>query len=109
MSDFQSVAKVDEVGENEAIIVSFGRLSVLVFNLGGEYYAIEDRCSHADVELSGGSVDLEACTIQCPKHGAKFDIKTGVALSPPAVMPVFSFDVRVEGDEIQIARRSRKG
>lgn len=108
MADFQTVAAVDEVGENEAIVVNYGRLWVLIFNIGGEYYAIEDRCSHAEVELSGGEIDLNTCQIKCPKHGAKFDIKTGAALSAPAVMPVVTFDVRVVDNDIQIMRRGVK-
>ncbi|MEO1440890.1 MAG: Rieske 2Fe-2S domain-containing protein, partial [Chloroflexota bacterium] len=68
---------------------------------------IEDRCSHADVNLSDGEVDMAACTIRCPKHGSRFDIKTGEALDPPAVSPVIQFDVNVDGTDIQIARRER--
>ncbi|MEO0563824.1 MAG: Rieske 2Fe-2S domain-containing protein, partial [Chloroflexota bacterium] len=79
---------------------------VLLFMIDGEFYAYEDRCSHADVTLNDGQIDLKSCQITCPKHGATFDIKTGEALTPPAIVPVVTFDVRVEGENIQIARKT---
>ena len=107
MAEFKTVAQADELGENEALVAYYGRIPVIVFNIGGEYYAIEDRCTHADVALSGGDIDLTTCQITCPKHGAEFDIKSGRVLSPPAVVPVMTFDVRDENGEIQIAPLSR--
>lgn len=107
MADFKTIAQVDELGENQAIVGYYGRIPVIVFNVSGEYYAIEDRCTHADVALSGGEIDLSTCQITCPKHGAEFDIKSGRALSPPAVVPVMTFDVREQDGDIQIAPLSR--
>jgi 3-phenylpropionate/trans-cinnamate dioxygenase ferredoxin component len=108
MSDYRTVAQTSDIDPGEVLLVTFGRMMVLLFNVNGTYYAIEDRCSHADVELSGGTIDLNTCQIQCPKHGAEFDIKTGAALSPPAIAPVMTFDVRVEGQNIQLARKTRR-
>jgi len=107
MPDYKTIAPVDELNPGEAILVHYGRIPVLVFNIDGDLFAIEDRCSHADVALSGGDIDLKTCQITCPKHGASFDITTGAALSPPAVVPVMTFDVRVEDGEIQIARHTK--
>lgn len=109
MSDFKTVAHINDLQPNEATVVSYGRMWVILFNIEGTYYAIEDRCSHADVELSDGQIDLQACQIQCPKHGSKFDIKSGAALTPPAILPVRVFDVRTENEDIQIALRPLKG
>ncbi len=106
MTDFQTVATTDDISAGEVLVVEYGRMWVLLFYVDGEYYAIEDRCSHADVNLSDGEINLQACTIKCPKHGSRFDFKTGEALDPPAIMPVIQFDVRVQGNDIQIARRT---
>lgn len=108
MADFKTVAQADELGENEAILVRYGRIPVIIFNIGGEYHAIEDKCTHADVALSGGEVNLNTCQITCPKHGAAFDIKTGQALSAPAVVPVMTFDVREHEGDIQLAPMGRR-
>jgi 3-phenylpropionate/trans-cinnamate dioxygenase ferredoxin subunit len=74
---------------------------VLVANVGGVYYCIADTCSHAMAYLSEGEL-LEGCRVRCPDHGAIFDIKTGEALTLPAVSPVETFKVIVEGQDLFI-------
>jgi 3-phenylpropionate/trans-cinnamate dioxygenase ferredoxin subunit len=105
MADFRTVANTGDLNPGEATIVDYGRMSVILFNIDGEYFAIEDRCSHEEVELSSGTIDLANCRIQCAKHGAEFDIKTGEVLSPPAIAPVKTFDVQIDGTNIQITPR----
>jgi 3-phenylpropionate/trans-cinnamate dioxygenase ferredoxin subunit len=105
MADFVTVAKVGEIAPGERIVVELGRDFVVVFNIEGVFHAIEDMCSHEEYELSDGTLDGYA--LECPKHGAHFDIRTGEQLSPPAMRPIKVYDVRVEGDDIQIARRKR--
>jgi 3-phenylpropionate/trans-cinnamate dioxygenase ferredoxin subunit len=73
---------------------------IVVFNVDGRYYAIEDICSHEEELLSTGT--LEGCEITCPRHGARFSVVTGAALSPPAYEPVATFPVRVEGGMVQV-------
>lgn len=73
---------------------------IAVFNLGGRYYAIEDVCTHDGGILTGGPV--EGDQIVCPRHGARFSIRTGEALAPPAFEPVAVFTVRDERGEIQV-------
>lgn len=73
---------------------------IVVFNVDGSYYAIEDCCSHEEESLSTG--ELEGREIICPRHGARFSIVTGAALSEPAEEPVATFPVRVEGDRVQV-------
>jgi 3-phenylpropionate/trans-cinnamate dioxygenase ferredoxin subunit len=72
----------------------------VVFNLEGEYYAIEDICTHDGSELTGGTV--EGAEIVCPRHGARFCIKTGAALSAPAYEATAVFPVRIEAGAIQV-------
>jgi 3-phenylpropionate/trans-cinnamate dioxygenase ferredoxin subunit len=73
---------------------------VLLCNVDGEIFAIEDRCSHDGGELDEG--ELDGCRIACPRHGALFDVTTGAALTLPAFLPVRTYAVRVVGDEIYI-------
>lgn len=85
--------------------------SVLSIDLGGPdpiavarteqgFFAIQDRCSHADVPLSEG--DVEGCTVECAAHGARFDLRTGIPLDPPAVQPVPVYPVHSDGTDIFI-------
>jgi 3-phenylpropionate/trans-cinnamate dioxygenase ferredoxin subunit len=67
-----------------------------VYNCGGELYAIEDRCSHDDGPLCLGLWETDDCTVTCPRHGARFDLESGRALSLPAYLPVRTFPVRVD-------------
>jgi 3-phenylpropionate/trans-cinnamate dioxygenase ferredoxin subunit len=73
---------------------------VAVFNLADELYAIEDVCTHDGGILTGGPI--EGDQIVCPRHGARFCIKTGEALTPPAFEPTATFPVRVDNDEVQV-------
>lgn len=77
---------------------------VLVAKIDGELYSIADTCSHALAYLSEGEL-LDGCRVQCPDHGAIFDLKTGEALALPAVSPVETYDVTVEGDDVFIIRK----
>lgn len=103
MSDdgFVTVARLEDVPENglKGMVVD-GKPLVLV-NREGTIYALEDRCSHEEFPLSAG--DLASGEITCALHGARFDIETGQPRALPAVMPVKTYDVRLEGDEIQVA------
>jgi 3-phenylpropionate/trans-cinnamate dioxygenase ferredoxin subunit len=103
MADFVTVGKVDEVPPGERLVAQIGRHWVVVFNVGGTLYAVEDQCSHEDYPLSEGTLD--GMEIECAKHGARFDIRTGKNLTPPALLPVRWYEVRIEGDEIQVARQ----
>jgi 3-phenylpropionate/trans-cinnamate dioxygenase ferredoxin component len=102
MADFVTIATTDELKPGERIIVELGRHWIAVFNVDGSYYAIEDVCTHDDGPLAEG--ELEGYVIACPRHGATFDIRTGQVLSPPALVDVSSYQVRVVGNEIQVER-----
>jgi 3-phenylpropionate/trans-cinnamate dioxygenase ferredoxin subunit len=94
------VAKLSEIGPGTTRRVTAGGEPVLLCNVAGEIYAIEDVCTH-----DGGALDqgrLDGCTIMCPRHGAFFDVRSGAALTLPAILPVGTFAVRVDGDDIFI-------
>lgn len=100
MSGWVNVARVEELPPGSRRVVDVDGIAVAVFNLGGEFYAIEDVCNHDGGELASGRV--EGCVVICPRHGARFDIKTGAVLAPPAYEDVATFPVRVEGGVIQV-------
>lgn len=101
MAEFVTVATVDEVPPGDRIVVEVGDEFIAVFNVNGEFYAIADLCTHDDGPLAEGTLDDYA--IECPRHGARFDIRTGEVLRWPANRPVPRYDVRVVGNEIQVA------
>ena len=100
MAEFITVATVDEIPPGERLVVEIARRWVALFNLGGQFYAIEDRCTHDDGPLAEG--ELRGCEVICPRHGARFDIRDGRVLSAPALVDVPTFVTRVVGQDIQI-------
>lgn len=100
MSDWIDVDKVEAFGAGEMRTVDADDTEILVINLDGEYFAIEDMCSHEEEPLSGGCI--EGDKISCPRHDAHFSIRTGEALTPPAYEPVATFPVRVENGMVQV-------
>lgn len=105
MTDFTTVATTDEIAPGERMVVELGRRWVAIFNVDGQYYAIEDRCTHDDGPLAEG--ELKNCIITCPRHGATFDIRNGKVLSAPAYVDVPAYDVRVNDNNIQIKPRTK--
>lgn len=100
MAEFVPVAKTGDVLPGRVNVYDVNGKSIAVCNVDGTFYAIDDICTH-----DGGALDqgqLEGDQIECPRHGALFDVKTGRALTLPAVMPVKSYAVRVDGDEIKV-------
>jgi 3-phenylpropionate/trans-cinnamate dioxygenase ferredoxin subunit len=89
------VCPADELPPGRMKIVHAGELAVGVYNIGGEYYAIEDRCSHDDGPLCEGDWEPGEGVVICPRHGANFDIRTGAALTLPAFQPVSTYRVEV--------------
>ena len=97
---FVTVARVGEIPEGGVKIVRVDDQAIGVFNIGGAYYAIEDVCTHDGGPLAEGRLDGDV--IECPRHGAKFNVRTGEVLCLPAIAPVPTYAVRIEGDEIKI-------
>ncbi len=100
MSDWVDVAPADELQPGDFRIVDIDDVEIAVINCDGRFYAIEDVCTHDGGELTGG--EIEGCEIECPRHGARFNIKTGEALSAPAYEPIATYPVRIEGGILQV-------
>lgn len=92
------VAKLSDVPPGTSKKVEVDGVEVLLCNCDGAIYAVEDVCTHDGGPLDEG--DLIECKIMCPRHGALFDVTTGAALTPPAVVALPTYAVRVEGEEI---------
>ena len=97
-----NVAPLDEFPPGSVKIVRAGEIAIGVYNAGGELYAIEDRCSHDDGPLAEGDWDPEDLVAICPRHGSRFDIRTGRALSLPAYLPVETFPVKVVDGVVKV-------
>jgi 3-phenylpropionate/trans-cinnamate dioxygenase ferredoxin subunit len=102
MSDFIPVARVTEVPDPGSMLVEAGERLVVLIHAAGHWYALDDVCTHDGGPLSDGPLDVEERTIACPRHGAKFDIATGAAVTMPAIKPTVSHEVRVEGDQVLV-------
>jgi 3-phenylpropionate/trans-cinnamate dioxygenase ferredoxin subunit len=98
-----TVCRTDEIPEGEARRFEVDGHQLAVANLGEEgFRAVGDICSHAHAHLHEGEVDTDFGTIECPKHGSTFDLETGRPKSLPATMPVPSYPVKVEDDEVKV-------
>ena len=97
-----TVCTSDELPEGSMRLIEVDGVEIGVFNCGGDLLAIEDRCSHDDGPLAEGEFDAAACTVECPRHGSLFDLRSGRPKTLPAFAPVETFDVRVEDGEIKL-------
>jgi 3-phenylpropionate/trans-cinnamate dioxygenase ferredoxin subunit len=96
------VCPLSQLAPGERRLVEWEDLEIGLFNCGGAVYAIEDRCSHDDGPLIEGELDEQACTIECPRHGSLFDIRTGKPKTLPAYVPVDTFNVVIEDETIKL-------
>ncbi len=96
--DWTRVCDADEVAPGQIKAVEVGNLRVMLANVDGDLYALEDRCSHQDFPLSAGF--LEGRQVECVFHGARFDLETGKATCLPAVRGVRTFEVQVDGGDV---------
>lgn len=90
------VGDLQALPESKGLRFEIGEHRIAVFRIGEEVFAIGDRCSHAEASLSEGEV--WDCTVECPRHGSEFDLRTGQALSLPATRPVPVYPVSIEDD-----------
>ncbi|MBI4498869.1 MAG: non-heme iron oxygenase ferredoxin subunit [Chloroflexi bacterium] len=97
---FFTVARVGEVAPDTVRVVYVGPRRLALCHVDGEYYAIDDICTHDGGPLGEG--ELFDCEIECPRHGARFDVRTGAVRALPAVFPVATYPVKIAGDEIQV-------
>lgn len=101
MARFVKVAKIGDLPPDKAIRVEADGEAIALFRVDGQYYALSDTCTHRDGSLCEGLV--EGTSVTCPWHFARFDLKTGEVLGPPAPSGVRAYEVRVAGDDIEIA------
>ncbi|MEA2586379.1 MAG: hypothetical protein QOF33_4464 [Thermomicrobiales bacterium] len=102
-SPFYTVAKTTDLSPGEMTYVEVGPKEepVCLINLNGEFFALNDCCTHEDASLSDG--EIVGDEIECPLHGGAFEIRTGQPVAFPVVVPTRTYPVRVVGDEVQIA------
>jgi 3-phenylpropionate/trans-cinnamate dioxygenase ferredoxin component len=101
MAEFVTVGSVTEVPEGEAHAFEVNGKAVAVVRVGEEWYAFDDQCTHRACSLAEG--ELDEAVIMCPCHGSEFDVTTGDVMNGPADDPVATYEVRVEGDSIQVS------
>jgi len=101
MSSFVKVATRDELPNGGKKVVDIEGRAVALFHVDGNFYAIDDVCTHDGGPLADG--ELIDCEIQCPRHGARFDLKTGRPLCMPAFEPVAVHIVEIRGDDVYVA------
>jgi len=99
---FLDICPVDDLPPGAKRVVLWEDLEIGVVNCNGDIVAIEDRCSHDDGDLMEGDVDTDTCTVECPRHGSVFDLRTGAPLNLPAYVPIDTFPVSIAGDMIQV-------
>lgn len=100
MANFVKVARVEDIQPGEKRIYEVDGILVVLVNLNGEFYAIEDTCTHDGGPLGEG--EMQNGHLICPRHGARFDIRTGAALSLPAVDPTATYEVRIQDGDIYV-------
>ena len=101
MAEFVPVAKASEIPSGQFKPVVVNGKPLLVCHTETGFYAIEDTCTHDDGPLGDGW--LEGNAIECPRHGARFDVATGKVLCLPAAVPIRSYPVQVDGDQIKVS------
>jgi len=100
MADFIAAAKTSEVADPGSLLVEVHDRLIVLIHAAGHWYALDDVCTHDGGPLSDGPLDAAEGSIACPRHGAKFDVKSGQALTMPATKPTVSYEVKIEGEQV---------
>ena len=100
MSDFQLACSASEIPDGGMQLVEVDDRLVIVFNVQGDFYCIDDVCTHDGGPLSEG--EIEGCQISCPRHGTKFDVRNGEALTMPATQATGSHEVKLDAGNIYV-------
>ncbi len=101
---WHDVAKTSDLSPGEVMYVEVGNDPVALINLEGEFFAINDLCTHQDASLSDGEIIGDE--IECPLHGGAFEIRTGLPANFPVVVPVETYEVKIDGETVFVAKRS---
>ena len=105
MSEFVTVAKRQDFADPGSLLFEVGDRLVVVVRIGNDFFALDDVCTHDGGPLSDGELDAQERTIACPRHGAKFALQDGAALTMPATKPTVAHDVQVVDDEVAVRLR----
>ena len=97
---YKKIGKLGDVPSGTAKVYTVCDRDIAVCNVDGKVYAIDDICTHDGASLDQGH--LEDFEIECPRHGARFDVRSGEATEKPAVLPVDTFDIRLSGNDIEL-------
>jgi len=100
MAQFIAVAQTSEVADPGSQLVEVLDRLIVLIHAAGHWYALDDVCTHDGGPLSDGELDGAEGSIACPRHGAKFDVKSGQALTMPATKPTTSHEIKVEGEQV---------
>jgi 3-phenylpropionate/trans-cinnamate dioxygenase ferredoxin subunit len=100
MTKFVKVARADEIGPGQALLIDVEGKQIALFNVNGEFFALDNMCTHEEASLAEGEISGHEVT--CPLHGAKFDIRSGEVLGPPAYDDVARYGVRVMGTDVEV-------
>ncbi len=103
-AEYIAVAKISDIAPGAVHVYDVNGQDVAVANVNGEFYAFADVCTHDGGPLAEGELDTDECVIECPRHGARFDITTGEVRSLPAVIPIPVYGLKIEGDTILVSR-----
>lgn len=98
--EYQFAANTSDLNDGEKILVEVDEQLLIIFQVGGDYFCLDDICTHDGGTLSDG--ELDGHQIACPRHGAKFDVRCGKPLSMPATQPTGSHEVKVDGEKILV-------
>ena len=101
MAGFRKVATVGDIPESKMRAFQVGHSRIVLCNVAGSFYAIADECTHDGAPISTGRLFKEQ--VVCPRHGARFNVKDGSVEAPPAIVPVETYEVRIDGDDILVA------
>jgi|TARA_B110000003_G_scaffold103164_1_gene105367 3-phenylpropionate/trans-cinnamate dioxygenase ferredoxin subunit len=104
--EFIQVADITDIDINQSQSVNIDEVDILICNTDNGVFAVEDKCSHADIPLCGGQITGNYIT--CPVHGAVFDLTDGSVQSPPAFEDLNTFEVKIEGTSISVKRPHKR-
>ena len=107
MAEFVKVASIQELPPGAGKVVTVDGRRIALFNVDGTVYAIDDTCTHEEASLGEGA--LHGDIVACPKHGSRFNVRTGRVLSLPAVIPVSTYPVKIEDGQIYVLPEPQKG
>ncbi|MBE2202377.1 MAG: non-heme iron oxygenase ferredoxin subunit [Anaerolinea sp.] len=101
MTEYVKVARVEDIPPGTRLFYEFAEETVIIFNIAGHFYCIADLCSHDDGPLEDG--DLDGYAVECPRHGARFDVRNGRALCMPATEPIPTYQVEIKDGNLYVA------